>query len=92
MRGSGLERGIMRTFEKSEIAVLIERLKNLGYANRCRVFMYGEILELTSDPIAQDNGFVVNANSHKSGKARKVKIPLSIVQMASQQERSWKAA
>jgi len=58
-----------------------ERLKSLGYAHPNRIRMYGEEFELTSNPIPDENGFVIEAISRKSGLARKLRIPLSILQM-----------
>jgi hypothetical protein len=58
-----------------------ERLKALGYAHRKRIKMYGEEFELTSNPIVYENGFAIEAISRKSGDARKLRIPLSILQM-----------
>lgn len=58
-----------------------ERLKALGYARPNRIRMYGEEFDLTSNPIQEDNGFAVEAISRKSGIARRLRIPLSILQM-----------
>ena len=58
-----------------------ERLKALGYARPNRVRMHGEEFDLTSNPIQEDNGFAVEAISRKSGIARRLRIPLSILQM-----------
>jgi hypothetical protein len=58
-----------------------ERLKALGYARPNRIRMYGEEFELASDPIPQENGFAIEAVSRKSGQARRLRIPLSILQM-----------
>jgi hypothetical protein len=62
-------------------AELCERLKVLGYADRNRIRIYGEEFDLTSNPIADGNGFAIEAVSRKSGQARKLPIPLSVVQM-----------
>jgi hypothetical protein len=62
---------------------LCERLKALGYAHRKRIKMYGEEFDLTSNPIADGNGFAIEAISRKSGDARMLRIPLSILQMIS---------
>jgi len=43
--------------------------------------MYGEEFDLTSNPIQDDNGFAVEATSRKSGIARRLRIPLSILQV-----------
>jgi hypothetical protein len=58
-----------------------ERLKALGYARLNRIRMYGEEFDLASDPIPQENGFAIEAVSRKSGLARRVRIPLSILRM-----------
>lgn len=70
----------MTTRSRNEIE-FCERLQTLGYARRNTIRMYGEEFDVTSDPIAEGNGFAVEAISRKSGSARKVLIPLSVVQM-----------
>ena len=60
---------------------LCERLKALGYACRNRIRMYGEEFDLTSNPIAEENGFAIEAISRKSGHARRLRIPLAILQI-----------
>ena len=60
---------------------LCERLKALGYAHRQRIRKYGEEFDLASNPIANGNGFAIEAISRKSGDARMLRIPLSILQM-----------
>ncbi len=80
----------MQILEKRDIPRMIDRLKALGYANRKRVRMYGEVLELVSDPVPEADGFVIDAKS--GGKARQVKIPASIVEMVKSQGRLVKTA
>ena len=65
----------------SRAAEVGERLKALGYAHPNRIRMYGEEFDLTSNPIPDENGFAVDAISRKSGVARRLGIPLSILQM-----------
>jgi hypothetical protein len=65
----------------SRVAEVAERLKALGYAHPNRIRMYGEEFDLTSNPIPEENGFAVEAISRKSGLARRLRIPLSILQM-----------
>jgi hypothetical protein len=69
------------TIQISREAELCERLKTLGYACRNRIRMYGEEFDLTSNPIQDENGFAVNAISLTSGNSRRLRIPLSILQM-----------
>jgi hypothetical protein len=65
----------------NEDAELCERLKALGYAHHNRIRMYGEEFDLTSNPMRDENGFGIEAISRKSGSARRLRIPLSILQM-----------
>jgi hypothetical protein len=58
-----------------------ERLKGLGYAKHNRIRMYGEEFDLISDPIVDESGIAIEAVSRKSGNARRLRIPLSIVKM-----------
>jgi hypothetical protein len=60
---------------------LCERLKTLGYAHHNRIRIYGEEFDLTSNPMADDNGFAIEAVSRKSGQTRRLRIPLSVLQM-----------
>jgi len=62
-------------------AILCERLQTLGYAQRNTIRMYGEEFQLTSNPVAEGRGFAIEAVSRKSGSVRKLLIPLSVVQM-----------
>lgn len=77
-----LDRGLMAIQSTRDIE-LCERLKTLGYAHRNRIRMYGEEFDLISNPIQDENGFAIEAVSRKSGHARMLRIPLSIVQMIS---------
>jgi hypothetical protein len=68
---------------------LCESIKRLGYAQNNQVKLYGEIFEVVSDPVIVGENFVfVDAREQKSGKVRRVSIPLSIVQMAKQDGRA----
>jgi len=59
------------------------RLKRLGFTKGKRMKLYGEVLELVSEPILlADNVVLVDAKEAKSGQARSVRIPLPIVNMA----------
>jgi hypothetical protein len=61
---------------------LCERLKELGYAKNNKLRMYGEEFELLSDPLEMgDHQVVVEAVARKSGRPRKLSLPLSVVQM-----------
>lgn len=62
---------------------ICERLKALGYAHGRSIRVYGEEFDLTSNPSADTDGFAIEAISRKSGYARRLRIPLSILQMIS---------
>ena len=66
---------------RSRDTELCDRLKTLGYAHHNRIRIYGEEFDLTSNPMADENGFAIEAVSRKSGQARKLRIPLSVLQM-----------
>jgi hypothetical protein len=62
---------------------LCETLKRLGYAQNNQVRLYGEVFDLVSAPVRVGENFVlVDALERKSGQIRRVRIPLTIVQMA----------
>jgi hypothetical protein len=63
---------------------LSARLKRLGFTKGNQMKLYGEVFELVSEPILMaDNVVLVDATEKKSGLARRVRIPLPIVNMAS---------
>ncbi len=61
---------------------LSERLKRLGYCEGQRIRLYGEEFDLVSNPITiRDELFFVDGLERKSGRMRRIRIPLSGVQM-----------
>jgi hypothetical protein len=63
---------------------LAARLKRLGFAKGNQMKLYGEVLELVSEPILiADDVVQMDATDKKSGLSRRVSIPLPIVKMAS---------
>ena len=65
---------------------LYERLKRLGFTREKQIRLYGSQFELTGDPIVfSDTVVFFDAVEQKSGERRRVRIPLTIVQMARQQ-------
>ena len=59
--------------------VICERLRELGYASKRHVRLYGEEFYLVSDPIPEGDGFAVEGIARRSGKSRLIRIPLSVV-------------
>ncbi|HMK29353.1 MAG TPA: hypothetical protein VK473_06685 [Terriglobales bacterium] len=62
----------------------IARLKQLGYSPSRRIRMYGEIVEIVSDPFIEDEWIVVRAVVLRSSKARTLRIPLTVIQSLSE--------
>lgn len=64
-------------------------LQRLGYTTGSEIKLYGEILELVSEPIIMDDDMVlVDATEKKSGQSRRVCIPLPIVNVARGERRA----
>ena len=62
---------------------LCTRLKGLGFAQGNQMKLYGEEFEVASEPIVMgDNLVLVDAIETKSGRLRRVRIPLPILKMA----------
>ena len=65
---------------------LCERLKQLGFSRNSRVKLYGSQFELVGDPLViSDDVVFVDAFEQKSGHSCRVRIPLNIVRMATEQ-------
>ena len=63
---------------------LCERLKLLGFTQGEQVRLYGLRFELRGDPLVMaDNLVLIDAIDRKSGESRRVRIPLTILNMAS---------
>jgi hypothetical protein len=72
-----------------EHATLCEKIRRLGYARNNQVKLYGEVFDLVSDPVSVGDNFVfVDALERKSGRVRRVRIPLTVVHMAQQDRRA----
>ena len=54
-------------------------LRRLGFASGRRARLYGGEFEFVSDQEADESGYCLKAISRKSGHARSVPIPLSVV-------------
>jgi hypothetical protein len=60
-------------------AVICERLKKLGYVSDRHIRLYGEDLQLVSNPVAEETGYSVLALVVGTGNLRHLRIPLSAV-------------
>jgi hypothetical protein len=62
------------------------KLISLGYARSNRVRLYGQEVELVSDPFPhREGGIAVEVAESKQTASRVVKLPLSVVQVATKQ-------
>jgi len=64
---------------------LYERLKRLGFTREKQIRLYGSQFEVVGDPIVlSDTVVFFDAVEQESGEHKRVRIPLTIVQMARQ--------
>jgi len=72
---------------------LCERLKQLGFSRNNLIKLYGSQFELVGDPmVISDDVVFVYALERKSGQSCRVRIPLNIVRMATEQSSQTYAA
>jgi hypothetical protein len=70
--------------EQSKDRDTCRKLISLGYARSNRVRLYGKELELVSDPFPHgEGGIAVEVAEDRESASRTVKLPLSVVQVAS---------
>jgi hypothetical protein len=68
---------------------LCKRLKQLGFRQESQMRLYGEVFELLGDPLVMRDDLVfVDAIEKKSGRRRRVRIPLTILNMANGERRA----
>jgi hypothetical protein len=62
---------------------LSDSIKKLGYAHNSHIRLYGELLQLVSDPIVEGEKIVfVEGMELKSRRVKRLRIPLPVVMMA----------
>lgn len=59
------------------------KLISLGYGRSKKVRLYGQEMNLMSDPFPVEDGIVVDAVGAGETKTRRIKLPLSVLQVAS---------
>jgi hypothetical protein len=62
------------------------KLISLGYARSNRVRLYGQEVQLVSDPFSKEGTIVVEVVGHNEPSPRIMKLPLSVLQVASQKK------
>jgi hypothetical protein len=79
----GQVRGARMT--EKERTTLLERLRQLGYRRNKHIKLYGEKFLLTGDPIVVDDHHAfVEAIDRKSGAAKRIAIPLPVLDVATE--------
>jgi hypothetical protein len=58
------------------------KLISLGYARSNNVRLYGQEMKLVSDPFPAEGGIAVEVIGADGSSSRRIKLPLSILQMA----------
>ena len=72
--------------EKSNDRDTCRKLITLGYARTNRVRLYGQEVELVSDPFPHgEGGIAVEVADNRESASRTIKLPLSVVQVARKQ-------
>lgn len=59
-----------------------QKLISLGYARSKQVRLYGQEMKLVSDPFPAEDGIAVDAVGTDEEKTRRIKLPLSVLQVA----------
>ena len=68
------------------------KLISLGYARSNRVRLYGKEVQLVSDPFPhQEGGIAVEVLQGSESSARTIKLPLSVLQVAGQNDKKRSA-
>ena len=60
------------------------KLISLGYARSNRVRLYGQEVQLISDPFPQEGGIAVEVVGGNNSSSRTMKLPLPVLQIAVQ--------
>ena len=68
--------------DRSQDKDTCRKLISLGYARSNRVRLYGQEMELVSDPFPAEDGIAIEVAAADQSPSRRIKLPLSILQMA----------
>ena len=73
----------------SQTQQLNEKLKTLGFAPGNQMKLYGETFEIASEPMVENETLVlVDAIEKRSGKLRRLPIPLPILRIACESKKA----
>jgi hypothetical protein len=62
-----------------------DRLRDLGYAKGRHIRLYGKDLCLTSNPVADNGGYSVQAVDRKSGAVQRMHIPVMVTRVVEEE-------
>lgn len=69
--------------DRSPESETCRKLISLGYARSKKVRLYGQEMKLVSDPFPAEDGIAVDAVGSHETQSRRIKLPLSVLQVAS---------
>lgn len=61
------------------------RLRDLGYAKERHIRLYGKEMQITSNPVADQDGYSVESVERKSGAALRMRIPLMVIRIVEEE-------
>ena len=64
----------------SSVNEICDRVKHLGFTVSGKVRLYGEELEVVSDPFPEADGIAVQAKSRRNPEVRTVHLPATVLQ------------
>jgi hypothetical protein len=70
----------MSNLEHLSVVDICDRVKHLGYTVSGRVRLYGEELEVVSDPFPEADGIAVQVKSRRNPTVRTVHLPATVLQ------------
>jgi len=70
----------MSPIESSSVIDICDRVKHLGYTVSGKVRLYGEELEVVSDPFPEADGIAVKVKSRRNPEVRTIHLPATVVQ------------
>lgn len=68
--------------DPAELLYICDRLKKMGYAESKHIRIYGEEIEVVSNPFPDGNGISVRGISGRGKQVKVVKLPLPVWQAA----------
>jgi hypothetical protein len=68
--------------DRSQDKDTCRKLISLGYARSNRVRLYGQEVQLLSDPFSKEGEIVIEVTSQNDASPRIMKLPLSVLQVA----------